>query len=69
MADAVQVIYRLHRRLADRQEQLQDDITGGLPSWDEYLKMTARLNEVRRAQQELSDLTKEPELDEENDHE
>lgn len=69
MADAVQVIYRLHRRLADRQAQLQDSILGGLPSWEDYMKTTARLNEVRRAQQELSDLTKEPELDEENDHE
>ena len=53
-------------QLKARQDVIKDAIYGGVKDWDEYRYMTGKLHGLREAEQELLDLLKKMELDDED---
>ena len=53
------------KELQARQEQVKDAITTGVKDWEEYRYLTGKLYAFREAEQELTDLLKKQELDDE----
>ena len=52
------------KQLLDRQKQVEEAILGGLcKSWDDYRYLTGKLDALKQEVQELTDLLKKQELD------
>ena len=55
------------KQLLDRQKQVEEAILGGLcKSWDDYRYLTGKLDALKQEVQELTDLLKKQELDDED---
>ena len=53
------------KQLIARQKQVEESILGGLcKSWDDYRYLTGKLDALKQEEQELTDLLKKTELDE-----
>jgi cell shape-determining protein MreC len=53
-------------QLISRQQQVEDAILGGLcKSWDEYRYLTGKLDALKQEEQELTDLLRKTELEDE----
>jgi|TARA_E500000318_G_scaffold111292_2_gene129330 cell shape-determining protein MreC len=54
------------KELIDRQKQVEQSILGGLcKSWEDYKYLTGKLAALKQEEQELTDLLKKTELDDE----
>ena len=54
------------KQLIDRQKQVEQSILGGLcKSWEDYKYLTGKLAALKQEEQELTDLLKKTELDDE----
>ena len=54
------------KQLIDRQKQVDQSILGGLcKSWEDYKYLTGKLAALKQEEQELTDLLKKTELDDE----
>ena len=54
------------KQLIDRQKQVEQSILGGLcKSWEDYKYLTGKLAALKQEDQELTDLLKKTELDDE----
>ena len=54
------------KRLIDRQKQVEQSILNGLcKSWEDYKYLTGKLAALKQEEQELTDLLKKTELDDE----
>ena len=54
------------KELISRQQQVEDAILGGLcKSWDDYRYLTGKLDALKQEEQELTDLLKKQELEDE----
>ena len=52
------------KQLIDRQKSVEQSILGGLcKSWDDYRYLTGKLDALKQEEQELTDLLKKTELD------
>ena len=52
------------KQLIDRQKQVEQSILGGLcKSWEDYKYLTGKLAALKQEEQELTDLLKKTELD------
>jgi hypothetical protein len=55
------------KQLLDRQKQVEEAILGGLcKSWDDYRYLTGKLDALKQEVQELTDLLKKQELNDED---
>jgi hypothetical protein len=54
------------KQLISRQEQVKEAILGGLcKSWDDYRYLTGKLDALKQEEQELTDLLRKTELEDE----
>ena len=54
------------KQLIDRQKSVEQSILGGLcKSWDDYRYLTGKLDALKQEEQELTDLLKQTELNDE----
>ncbi len=53
----------LKKELKARQDVIKDAIYGGVKDWDEYRYLTGKLRGLEEAEQELTDLLRKTELD------
>jgi len=54
------------KQLISRQKQVEESILGGLcKSWDDYRYLTGKLDALKQEEQELTDLLRKTELDDE----
>ena len=54
------------KQLIDRQKSVEQSILGGLcKSWDDYTYITGKLDALKQEEQELTDLLKQTELEDE----
>ena len=54
------------KQLIDRQKSVEQSILGGLcKSWDDYRYLTGKLDALKQEEQELTDLLKQTELEDE----
>ena len=54
------------KQLIDRQKSVEQSILGGLcKSWDDYRYLTGKLDALKQEEQELTDLLKKTELEDE----
>ena len=51
------------KQLITRQEQVKQAILSGVKNWDEYRYLTGKLHALEQEQQELTDLLKKTELE------
>ena len=51
------------KQLIARQEQVKQAILSGVKNWDEYRYLTGKLHALEQEQQELTDLLKKTELE------
>jgi len=55
------------KQLLDRQKQVEESILSGLcKSWDDYRYLTGKLDALKQEVQELTDLLKKQELDDDD---
>jgi 5-bromo-4-chloroindolyl phosphate hydrolysis protein len=55
------------KQLLDRQKQVEEAILGGLcKSWEDYRYLTGKLDALKQEVQELTDLLKKQELDDDD---
>jgi hypothetical protein len=55
------------KQLLDRQKQVEEAILGGLcKSWDDYRYLTGKLDALKQEVQELTDLLKKQELEDDD---
>ena len=53
------------KQLIARQEQVEQAILQGVPNWDEYKYLTGKLHALKQEVQELTDLLRKTELEDE----
>ena len=53
-------------QLKDRQDTVKDAIYNGVKDWDEYRYLTGKLRGLEETEQELTDLLKKTELDDDD---
>lgn len=53
-------------KLKDRQETIRQAIYSGVKDWDEYRYLTGKLRGLEETEQELTDLLKKTELDDDD---
>ncbi len=54
------------KQLISRQDQVKEAILRGVKDWDTYRYMTGRLTGLKEAEQELTDLLKKTELEDDD---
>ena len=53
------------KQLISRQDQVKEAILQGVKNWEEYRYLTGKLHALQQEVQELTDLLKKPELEDE----
>ena len=56
-------IFHYKKELKARQDQIKEAITTGVKDWDEYRYLTGKLRGLIESEQELTDLLKKTELE------
>jgi|TARA_R110000803_G_scaffold21567_1_gene54274 hypothetical protein len=56
-------IFHYKKELIARQDQIKEAITTGVKDWDEYRYLTGKLRGLIESEQELTDLLKKTELE------